>query len=125
MAYHALYLDDGTLVGVTNQEPVALPGVSIKEIDTVPNLASSVWNIETLEFVRNSALYSKLEFMTRFTIQERLAAKSSTDPVVQDVLNLLNLAEFVDITDSNTINGVMYLAYVGIITQQRAVEILQ
>ncbi len=122
--YYALHLNDGKLVGITNIEPIALPGVSIKELQTLPDLAKSSWNEETLEFDRTSTVYTKLEFMTRFTIAERLSAKGSNDPIVSDFLELLSIAEHIDISDTNTIAGVNYLAYLGIITQQRATEVL-
>ncbi len=125
MAYYALYLEDGTLVGVTNSEPVALLGISIKEMTEAPNLSNSTWNQETLEFTRSSTIYTKLEFKNKFTIQERLAARSSTDPIVQDILEMTNIAEYVDITDSTTIQGIYYLVAVGILTNERATEILQ
>lgn len=124
MAYYALHLEDGRLVGVTNEEPVALGGVSIKEIQS-PQLESSVWDTELLDFVRTSSVYSKLEFMNRFTAEERVAARLSTDPVVQDILNLLTLAEYVNVSDQNTVSGVNYMVTAGIITSERASEILQ
>ncbi len=122
--YHALYLTDGTLVGVTNSDPVALPSVSVIQLDSPPLLDKCIWNSETLSFDINSTTCSKLDFMTRFTISERLAAKASSDPVVADFLELLTLAEFIDTSDPNTIAGVNYLAYAGIISQSRIPDVL-
>lgn len=120
----ALYLTDGSLVGVTNEDPIALPGVSIKLLDCTPNLDHCSWNRETLEFVNNRTNYSKLEFLTKFSIAERLAARSSADPIVEDFMQLVNLAENIDIQDHQTIAGIGYLVHVGILSQTRATEIL-
>lgn len=123
--YYALYTERGSLVGVTNTSPVAMPGISIKELTEAPDLAHTTWNVETLEFERHSTMYTKLEFMSKFTNAERIAARNSTDPVVVDILDLLNLAEFVDVSDPKTQQGVYYLSMAGIIAADRVPEILQ
>ena len=67
---------------------------------------------------------SKYAFLTRFTSAERIAAQASADPVVQDFLNLLNVAQNVSLSDPNTIAGVNYIEKVGIIAAGRAAVIL-
>jgi hypothetical protein len=65
-----------------------------------------------------------VEFLTRFTPQERIAINDSTDKIVMDFARLLNVADTVDITDANTNAGVNYLVHVNLLTPERANEIL-
>lgn len=67
---------------------------------------------------------TKLAYSLRFTLEERIAIRSSEDPIVQDSQHLLALAEYVDVTDPVTVQGVEYLESVGLIAPGRAAEIL-
>ena len=77
-----------------------------------------------LDLVPSSTSLSKLEFMSRFTTEERIMIRSSTDPVVLDIMKLLELAEFVNVSDTTTQQGVGYLVHSGILSSERAAEIL-
>jgi hypothetical protein len=125
MTYYILYTQELELVGLTINLPIALPGVSIKQVDEpVPDLNKSAWSPNTLSFVHTTAQLTRLEFLTRFTASERIAIRASADPVVVDFMELLNMATAVDVGDQNTIDGVNYLASQNLIASSRVAEIL-
>lgn len=91
----------------------------------IPDLRYYDWNASTMEFTKNSIrALSKLEFLTKFTMQERINARISDDPIVKDMLSLIDIAEFINLDDPNTIQSLQYLTYKGILTPERANEIL-
>ena len=71
-------------------------------------------------------IWSTLQFMERFTKQERgairAAAKQSDD--VEDWLDLLRAAQEVKPTDPRTVSGMAALVAAGLLTAQRSAEIL-
>ena len=66
---------------------------------------------------------SKLEFLRRFTPQERIAIRKSQNDLVQDFINLLNLAEYVTPSDGDSQAALAYLESIGLIASGRAAEI--
>lgn len=79
-------------------------------------------------------VFTKYQFRSRFTLAELVAidnfASSSTLTDVQKAtLNTItknfDVAESIDITNSATIQGVEYLVTAGLLTQDRATEILK
>lgn len=68
---------------------------------------------------------SRYEFLTLFTLEERTAIREAakTDPVIEDMLQLLGIAEEIDIADPNTSGGLDYIAGKGLITPERCTEI--
>ena len=126
MAYYVISRD-GVLVGVTKENAYNfnLPNVSIHEFDeSIPDLNVSSWDSGTETFTVGVGTITKLSFLNRFTITERLAIRASTDPIVNDIMKLLEVAEYVNITDTNTVNGVGYLAMVGLVQPARVAEVL-
>lgn len=126
MRYYVLTLN-GVLVGVTHADPYSfnLPGVSIHEFDgTIPDLNTHTWDDTVEDLVGSSLKLSRLAFISRFTVQERLGIRASADPVVKDIINMLEVAEFIDVTRTDTIQSVYYLATVGLIASARIPEIL-
>lgn len=69
---------------------------------------------------------SPYQFLNRFTPAERIAARTlaKTDPVVEDILFMVQNAQNVYLTDPATIQGVGYLQSVGVLTTERAGVIL-
>ncbi len=65
-----------------------------------------------------------VDFLRRFTAQERIAARASNDPYVIDFIALLARAPSIHLDDPDTVAGVGYLAQLGILTAGRAEEIL-
>lgn len=126
MAYHVISRN-GILVGVTKENAYSfnLPNISIHEFEEdIPDLNTSVWDAETEMLVTQSGMVTKLTFLNRLTVPERLAIRASTDPVVNDIIKLLEVADFVDTTDISTIQGVNYLALVGLLEPARVAEML-
>lgn len=127
MTYYILHNNQGELIGVSNTElpKTLLFDVSIIQVDDkIPDLNKVIWNKDTLSFYSNVVVLTKLEFMSRFTTEERVAIQNSTDVIVQDALRLLNLAEFIDLTDQRTIDAVSYFAYIGLLSSNRMSEVL-
>ena len=84
-----------------------------------------------------STKLTKLEFRNRFTLQEKaaidLASLDNPQASMEQRLIAASLramladqaiAEFIDIGDESTITGVQYLAQVGLLSEERAQEVL-
>lgn len=73
-----------------------------------------------------SKVLSRLEFLRRLTVAERVAARqaSATDPIIYDFLDLLYQAQEVWVDDSDTLAGLQYLETKGLLAPGRATEIL-
>lgn len=124
--YYILSLND-EFIGIALASPYALniPNISISEVDgTIPDLNTNTWNSELGEFVERTDKVTKLKFLSRFTLQERIAIRASIDPVVVDIMSLMEAAEYVSLVDPNTIQGIQYLALVGLLTSIRVQEVL-
>lgn len=69
---------------------------------------------------------TKLEFLRRFSINERIALRQAAQasPQVYDYMALLELAEEVFLDDPDTVGGVEFLEQIGLIGVGRAAEIL-
>ena len=66
---------------------------------------------------------TQLGFLRRFTAQERIAIRASSDPIIVDFLNLVNLAQDINLDDSDTAAGLAYLEAQELIAKGRAAEI--
>lgn len=93
---------------------------------TAQELASMLWNTSMLRFDPKHSVVSKLDFLGRFTVTERIGIRNTakTDAVVEDFMDLLNKAEHVDLASANTIAGLGYLVSIGLITAARRDAIL-
>ena len=67
---------------------------------------------------------TRLEFLRRFTPQQRISIRASNDPVIQDGMGLLDLAQEVRVDDPDTVFFVGYLVQQNLITQADADRIL-
>ena len=69
---------------------------------------------------------TKLEYLRRFTTDERVAirAAASANPVLDDYLKLMELAQEINLDDPDTIAAVQMLEQSGLIAAGRAVEVL-
>lgn len=127
MSYYVLHKDN-TLVGVSNSvdcAQIVLEGVSYEIFEgLIPDLNKNVFDFETMTFIRNSTVYSQLEFLSLFTPSESIGINLSADPMVKYVMQLFNSAIEIDTTDTRTINGLMYFAQQQLLTLERAQGIL-
>lgn len=130
MAYFRYHETTGELFQISDYELSPNDGESVSQIG-LPKIALETeyeWVVADKMFVfkTNNGKLTKLEFLRKFTAQERIAirAAAQTDPIIFDAMELLNLAEFVSLSDTDTINLVGYLAMVGIIATNRVSEIL-
>ncbi len=124
--YYVITKDDN-FVGIilSDAYQLGLQGVSISEMDgNIPDLNTNTWDNETGEFKESTSKLTKLRFLNRFTMAERIAIRASTDPIVIDIMNLFDAAEYITLTDINTQQGIGYLGVVGILSQARIAEIL-
>lgn len=91
----------------------------------VPDLRENFWNPSILDFQQKlKSEYTPLEFMNAFTMQERIAFRNSTDPVVIDIFDQLKVATSIITTDPRTIGALQYLVATGALTQDRMKTIL-
>lgn len=67
---------------------------------------------------------SRRSFMRRFTLEERTVLRNSEDPVVQDFLYELNIAQSVTLDLPENLDAMNYLVSIGLITEDRIAPIL-
>jgi hypothetical protein len=67
---------------------------------------------------------TKLTFMNRFSLAELGAIEVSTDPIVKVLQRQQSIADFIDLKDTKTAEGIGYLVSIGILTPTRMTEIL-
>lgn len=69
---------------------------------------------------------TKLEFLRRFTLNERILMRAAAQqsPQMYDYMAMLEMAEEVFLDDPDTIAGVTYLEQLGLLATGRATEIL-
>lgn len=71
-------------------------------------------------------ILTKLEYLRRFTTEERVNIRESakTNPVLEDYLVMMELADEINTGDADTIAAVNMLEQVGLIGAGRASEVL-
>ena len=69
---------------------------------------------------------TKLEYLRRFTVEERVAIRAAAEQnaVLTDYLQLMELAQDINTSDADTIAAVTMLEQSGLIAEGRAQEIL-
>ncbi len=118
---------DDQLFGITVQNPYGChtDDISIHEADgAIPDMNLHVWDPETETLVLSTRTCTKLEFSMRFTLEERTAIRNSSDPIVQDIMRLMDAAEFINLDYVATVQGLGYIASVGLLTPERVAAIL-
>lgn len=76
-------------------------------------------------YVRVIQPVTRLEFLRRFTAEQRIAIRASTDPLIVDGRELLDMATDVSVEDPDTIMYVRYLQQQGFISTEDADRILE
>ena len=67
---------------------------------------------------------TRYEFRSRFTTPEKIAMYDSTDTIIKIFLDDIQAAEYIDVADQATIDGVGYLEAQGLIAAGRSADIL-
>jgi hypothetical protein len=72
-------------------------------------------------------ILSKLEFLRLFKTEERITLRTvaKTNPVVEDYMQLLELAEEINLDDEDTVGGVQMMEQAGLLGEGRAAEVLR
>ena len=86
----------------------------------------TAWNPEAPLVAPTSRTMTKLEYLRRFTVEERVAirAAATQNAVLADYLQLMELAQDINTGDPDTIAAVAMLEQAGLIALGRAQEIL-
>ena len=84
------------------------------------------WASNPAPAVSKPTVLSKYDFSQRMQPAERIAIREAgkTDAQVDDFLDLLSLAEQIDLADVNVIGGLALLVSKGLLTEARKTEIL-
>ncbi|MBK8872355.1 MAG: hypothetical protein IPN19_15315 [Elusimicrobia bacterium] len=126
MFYYVLLNDDliATAV-VATTELVVLPEGGMALDNYTPEVVGMRWTGSGwAPGDARPAPLTQLAFLRRFTAEERIACRASSDPVVQDFLHLLGLAQDVRLDDADTVAGVNYLESLGLLAEGRAAAVL-
>lgn len=130
MSYYLRYnRDTNNLLDISTHEMLEIEGTVIENrAGDIPDFTKVDWNPAMLEFFNKTEdrNVSKVDFLNRFTIPERanIRVMSKQDPFVEDFLEMLKVAEFINLDDRTVTAALGYLEYVGLITPERTTEIL-
>ena len=132
MTYFVTYNNlTGGLLDVSYGCPSAQESIiSVKTcVGETPDLYAYKWDTELREFVPKADILRQVTvhaFMNRMSAQERIAIKDAakTNMALQDYMDMLNSASFVDLSDQELFGGLSYLVYLGLLDTTRVTEIL-
>jgi hypothetical protein len=117
-----VFTKDNVVIGITNDSNGLADYDSMMTIDEFQKVDIGN-NVVDGAFISKdnipSQCVSKLDFMNRFTFMELGAIEASVDPFVKVLQRQQQIADYIDLKDINTIQGIGYLATVGLITQDR------
>lgn len=126
-------ITDGELIDLSTNPPVIQGGNFSSlffDADFEYNLTEYDWDKTGLTFIPKTnvtpRILTRLQFLEKFTIQERIAIREAakTNPIVFDILELLNLATDIDLDNPTCIQSIQYFYSVGLLSSQRVTEIL-
>lgn len=120
--------NDGTFYGVSSFEPIGMaPDGYTYEFRSKELNSEVVWNSDTRDFEsKKKLIVSKLQFMNLLSLSERIQIRTAaeTDPILNDIVQQLNIAEFIDLSRPDTISSLLYLQSKNILSETRVGEIL-
>lgn len=125
-----LLIKDGIVVNAiiaTAAEAARLPGY---DLVVASDTAGPGWRYQAGVFTPPDPVpapvvpLTQLAFLRRFTAEERIIIRASTDPGVEDFLHLLGMAQEILLDDPDTVAGVNYLEQLGLLEEGRAAEVL-
>lgn len=110
---------------------VEKPSVSDSEIveesfNITENDVNQVWTIRNKTASEKRKIYTAYQFLLLFTAEERAAFRNAakTDEFVADFMSLAQAAQEIITDDPLTVQGMGYLVYIGLLTENRKDEIL-
>lgn len=97
----------------------------LNKLRAVNTVNGFTWQVEPSDYPNNKSL-THLEFLRRFTSEERIAITQAglSNTAIADYIKMLDVAKFINTTDSDVATGVQALEAAGVIDAGRAAEIL-
>lgn len=97
----------------------------LNKLSAVNTVNDFTWQVEPSDYPNNKSL-THLEFLRRFTSDERIAITQAglSNTAIADYIKMLDVAKFISTTDSDVAAGVQALEAAGVIDVGRAAEIL-
>lgn len=97
----------------------------LNKLRAVNTINAYTWQVEPSDYPSNKSL-THLEFLRRFTLDERIAITQAglSNTAIADYIKMLDVAKFINTTDSDVAAGVQALEAAGAIDVGRAAEIL-
>lgn len=97
----------------------------LNKLRAVNTVNAFTWQVEPTDYPSNKSL-THLEFLRRFTSDERIAITQAglSNTAIADYIKMLDVAKFINTTDSDVAAGVQSLEAAGVIDVGRAAEIL-
>lgn len=121
-------LANNALLGLYDVEPIPAAGQAVQALNRdIPNLATEEWNPAMLRFdMKAGVVLSKREFLKRLTPAEYagIKAAAASNSTVDFYWQLFMTSENIVLTHPDTVSGVNLLVAGGLLTADRAVEIL-
>lgn len=116
---------DGTEVyRYQSDAPIEWTGMEFSDYD---HTAQAEINPDgSIEGAVTGRVMTKLEFLRRFTQEERVAIRTvaKSNPVLEDYMAMIDLAQDIDTSDPDTQAGVRMLEAAGLLATGRADEVL-
>ena len=114
-------------ISYSEMTPIEGTVIEIRNGD-IPDFTKVEWNTATLDFYNKVEIrnISKVDFLNRFSVTERanIRLRAKEDPFVEDFLEMLKVAEYINLDDRNVTAALGYLVYIALLTEQRTIEIL-
>lgn len=97
----------------------------LSKLRSTKTINAFTWQVELSDYPSNKSL-THLEFLRRFTSDERIAITQAglSNTAISDYVKMLDVAKFINTTDSDVAAGVQALEVAGVIDVGRAAEIL-
>ncbi len=110
----------------------AYPAIVVRDGETARVLSPAPSWADAMAWIQNPpapapvTLLTQFEFSQLFTAAERIAIRtaSKANPAIEDAVDILNRASMVDLVLPETQAGVMGMAQAGLLTPERAADIL-
>lgn len=98
----------------------------VNRLRSAKSIKNYTWQVEPSDYPTGTAL-THLQFLRRFTVQERFAINTAAkdNASVNDYMLMLQIAKFINVKDKDVIIGVNMLEKNKILSTGRAVEILK